>query len=170
MCGLKALTLHDNPKWDKSQPPDALESYAIKILVLDLSWLNCGPEQRVSALTFGDSSPRKAHNHKGPISVVKKGLTSSHWPNRERQSGSLLSADWSLDVQTGPFTPDEPIRSTAPGHPRCEIQLYTVHERQVFVMKFTPEGCHCGPPFCFQAFSIFRHLSLDLKGVYMCTC
>lgn len=169
MCGLKALTLHDNPGWDKSQPSHALESYAAEILVLDLLWLNCGPEQPISALTFKDFSPKKAHNHKGPISVVKKDLTFSHWLNRERErerrSGSFLSADWSSDVQTGPFTPDEPIELTAPGHPRCEIQLCTVHERHVFVMKFTPEGCHCGPPFCFQAFSIFRHSSLDLKGV-----
>lgn len=32
----------------------------------------------------------------------------------------------------------------------------------IYVIKFTPEGRHCGPPFCVQH---LRHSSLDLKGV-----
>lgn len=78
MCGLKALTLHDNPSWDKSQPSHWLESYAIS------RDLTVGLSNRCQHWQW-DFSPRKAHNHKGPISVVKKDLTSSHWPNSEAQ-------------------------------------------------------------------------------------
>lgn len=87
--------------------------------------------------------------------------------NRVRRRESFSSSGWCSDVRTGPLTSNKRIKSAAPGHPRCETQLCTVHERQVFVIKFTPGGRHCGPPFCVQH---FRHSSLDIKDVWMCTC
>lgn len=139
-------------------------SLALEILVLDLSWLNCGPERWVSALTEREFSPGKAHNHRGPISVAEKDLTSSlsGWTERGACE-SFFSSDWSSAVRTGPLTPDE---STAPGHPRCETHtaMYSAWKAGIL---FTPEGRHCGPPFCFQAFSILGILLWILK---VCKC
>lgn len=155
MDGLKALTF-----WQTNLNHLMNCEYAAEILALDLG-LNCGPEQWVSALIVWELSTTTGGQS------VWSDRTLPLRMNRVRQCESFFTSDWSSDVQTGPLTPDKRIGSAAPGHPRCETQLCTVHERQVFVIKFTPEGRHCGPPFCVQH---FRHSSLDIKDVWMCTC
>lgn len=172
MCGLKALTLHDNPGWDKSQPSHALESYAAEILVLDLLWLNCGPEQPISALTFRDFRPRKAHNHKGPISVVKKDLTFSHWLNRERErERGEVEASWvQIDPQMSRQVPShqmspsswqlQDIQGVKYSYVQCTKGMYlswSLHLRDATV----------GLPF------VFRHsafLGIRLWILKVCKC
>lgn len=145
---------------NKSQPSHELKTYATEILDLDL---RRSLMTQLWAWAMGVSIDRVGVKH---ITTGGQSVWSEWtWPlgmNGVRRCESFSSSDWSSDVQTVPLTPDERIGSTAPGHPRCETQLCTVHERQVYVIKFTPEGRHCGPPFCVQH---FRHSSLDLKGV-----
>lgn len=145
-CEASALWMdwkHSHFVTNKSQP-----SHATEIVVLDFSWLNSGPEQWVWA-----STPRKARNHRGPISVVEKDLTSFLKMNRVRHCESFFfSSAWSSDVQTGPATPDKPIGSTAPGHPRCEnTAMYSAWKAGICLHL---RDNHYGRPFCFQAFSI----------------
>lgn len=130
-------------------------------VALDLR-LKCGPELWVSAsIESGGKHTTTAGQS------VWSDRTLPLRMNRVRRRESFSSSGWSSDVRTGPLTSNKRTGSAAPGHPRCETQLCTVHERQVLVIKFTPGGRHCGPPFCVQH---FRHSSLDIKDVWMCTC
>lgn len=161
---------HSHLLTSKSEQSHALKTYAIEILVLDIAWLNCGPEQWVSALTEWEFSPRKAHNHRGDQSVWSKRTWPplSGWIKRERLCEKLLHLrlilrhpDRSLHTRWAHWVHSSRT-STA-----CDTVICTVNKRQVFVIKFTPEGRHSGPPFCLQAFSILGILLWISK---VCKC
>lgn len=149
--------------WTESTFSHALKT--IEKLVLDLSWLNCGPERWVTALTEWKSSPGKAHNHGGPIGMVEKRpdiISQDEQALRKRLHLRLIlrCPDRSLHTKMSPLGPQllQDIHGVRHSYVQCTKGRYlslSLHLRDATV----------GLPFLFSGIQHFRHSSLDLKGV-----